>query len=126
MLDLQLRELPDTTDDAFRPYDRYGTPVAGMYWLPLSSETNGNFECFLLRMDAGARSRPHEHIGHEEFLVLEGSLLDCDGREYQAGEYVHFKPGSKHSAIAPRGCKLLVILRGGNNRALSETEISQA
>lgn len=127
MLDPALRDLPDTSDDAFKPYDRYGSPVEGMYWIPLSGEPGGGeFESFLLHMEPGARSKPHEHTGHEEFLVLEGSLLDCDEREYHAGEYVHFKPGSKHSSTAPRGCKLLVILRQGNNRALNEAELANA
>ena len=75
----------------------------------------------MLRMDPGAVSKPHEHMGHEEFLILEGSLIDNDGTEYQSGDFVSLLPGSKHSSHTPGGCLLLVILRG-NNRALDENE----
>jgi anti-sigma factor ChrR (cupin superfamily) len=123
MLDTNLRQIIDTASGCFKPYDRYGDPVAGMSWIPLSGElANGVFECFLLRMDAGARSKPHEHTGHEEFLVLEGQLIDCDGQCFNSGDYVHFLPGSKHSSHTPEGCTLLVMLRG-NNRSLRADEL---
>jgi anti-sigma factor ChrR (cupin superfamily) len=123
MLDINLRQIIDTANGRFKPYDRYGEPVAGMSWIPLSGELmNGVFECFLLRMDAGARSKPHEHTGHEEFLVLEGQLIDCDGQCFASGDFVRFLPGSKHSSHTPEGCTLLVILRG-NNRSLRADEL---
>jgi anti-sigma factor ChrR (cupin superfamily) len=123
MLDASLRQIASTASDRFKPYDRYGEPLAGMSWIPLSGEPrNGVFESFLLRMDAGARSRPHEHTGHEEFLVLDGELVDCDGQRFGTGDYVRFHPGSKHSSHSPSGCTLLVILRG-NNRPLRPDEL---
>ena len=123
MLDTSLRQIISTSSDQFKPYDRYGDPVAGMSWIPLSGElSNGSFECFLLRMEAGAKSNPHEHTGHEEFLVLDGELIDCDGQSFTSGDYVHFQPGSKHSSTSPEGCTMLVMLRG-NNRALRAEEL---
>ncbi len=123
MLDISLRDIASTASDQYQPYNRYGEPVPGMWWIPLSGELlNGEFECFLLRMDAGARSNPHEHTGHEEFLMLDGELIDCDGQKFRSGDYVHFQPGSKHSSHTPDGCTLLVILRG-NNRALQSDEL---
>ncbi len=124
MADKNLRQVVSTGGDAFRPYDRYGEPIAGMFWVPLSGERgNGEFESFLLRMEPGSRSRPHEHTGIEEFLVVEGELIDLDGTRFRAGDFVHFEPGSKHSSHTPGGCTLLVMLRG-NNRALDEDEIA--
>jgi anti-sigma factor ChrR (cupin superfamily) len=126
MLDTSLRQVIATHEENFKPYDRYGEPVAGMSWLPLSGDRlNDQFECFLLRMTAGARSRPHEHTGFEEFLVMEGELVDCDGSSYRAGDFVRFSPGSKHSSHTPGGCTLLVMLRG-RNRALGEDELESA
>ena len=123
MLDTSLRQIISTSSDQFKPYDRYGDPVAGMSWIPLSGELlNGSFECFLLRMEAGAKSNSHEHTGHEEFLVLDGELVDCDGHSFTSGDYVHFQPGSKHSSTSPEGCTMLVMLRG-NNRALRAEEL---
>ena len=122
LLETSLREIIKTGDENFLPYDRYGSPLAGMSWLPLSGEPlNDRFECFLLRMEAGARSKPHEHTGFEEFLVMDGELIDCDGSSYRTGDFVRFSPGSMHSSHTPEGCTLLVMLRG-RNRALSDDE----
>ncbi len=123
MLDSKLREVIRATSEAFKPYDRYGDPIAGMSWIPLSGALqNGEFECFLLRMDPGSQSKPHEHCGFEEFMVIDGELVDCDGTVYRGGDFVSFKPGSKHSSTTPEGCTLLVMLRG-NNRALEADEL---
>ena len=124
MLDPALRQITATTPDRFRPYDRYGEPIAGLSWIPLSGEPhNDEFECFLLRMDAGARSTPHEHTGIEEFLVLDGELVDADGTRYRGGDFVHFLPGSKHCSHTPGGCTLLVMLRG-KDRLLQAHELA--
>jgi anti-sigma factor ChrR (cupin superfamily) len=126
MLNTKLRHIVSTSSDQFKPYDRYGDPVAGMSWVPLSGELlNGVFECFLLRMEAGSQSKPHEHTGHEEFLMLDGELIDCDGQSFHRGDYVHFESGSKHSSHTPGGCTMLVVLRG-NNRPLEADELSAA
>ena len=123
MLDTRLREIISTDTDAFKPYNRYGEPIPGMSWITLSGElSNGEFECFMLRMEAGARSRPHEHLGFEEFLIMEGELVDCDGTIYRSGDFVRLMPGSKHSSQTPNGCVLLVMLRG-NNRPLTDDEV---
>ena len=125
MLDAALRQVISTGFDEFQPYNRYGDNVPGMWWKPLSgSLRNGEFECFLLKMAAGAESKPHQHTGYEEFLMLDGELIDCDGTSYQSGDFVRLLPGSKHSSHTPNGCTLLVMLRG-NNRALTEAELSE-
>lgn len=123
MLEQNLRQIISTQAEEFKPYDRYGEPIGGMSWVALSGGLlNGEFECFMLRMDAGARSKPHEHTGFEEFLVMQGELIDCDGKAYRTGDFVRLLPGSKHSSHTPNGCTMLVILRG-NNRALTEDEL---
>ena len=123
MLDSKLRQIIATKKEKFQPYTRYGDPIAGMSWIPLSGELhNSEFECFLLRMEPGSSSRPHEHTGHEEFMIIDGELVDCDGTRFRCGDYVRFLPGSKHSSHTPDGCTLLVMLRG-KNRALDEAEL---
>jgi anti-sigma factor ChrR (cupin superfamily) len=123
MLDPKLRQIISTSADAFKPYNRYGKPIDGMSWIALAGEMlNGEFECFMLRMDAGTESKPHQHMGFEEFLVIDGELIDCDGTAYQTGDFVRLLPGSKHSSRTPDGCTLLVMLRG-NNRLLTEDEL---
>jgi len=120
-LDPRLRRVAETRKAAFRPYARYGAPVPGLEWLPLGGahdsdrgDHGDHYECFLLRFAPGAASHPHEHTGYEEFMVLEGELIDADGTVFRAGDFVHFEPGSRHWSHAPAGCLLLVILRGRN------------
>ncbi len=121
-LDTNLRTQHSTNQADFIPYNRYGTAIAGMSWLPLSGELlNGVYECFMLRMEPNTSTKAHEHMGHEEFLVLEGHLIDLDGAEYKTGDFVHFLPGSKHSSHSVDGCLLMVVLRG-SNRPLSINE----
>lgn len=120
--DTNLRTQHSTNQADFIPYNRYGTAIAGMSWLPLSGELlNDVYECFMLRMEPGTSTKAHEHMGHEEFLVLEGHLIDLDGAEYKTGDFVHFLPGSKHSSHSVDGCLLMVVLRG-SNRPLSINE----
>ncbi len=70
-----------------------------MRWIPLSGEPgNGEFECFMQRMESGAVSKPHEHMGYEGFLVHDGVLVDSDGTDYNSGDFVRLLPGSKHSS----------------------------
>lgn len=106
---------------AFRPFDRYGAPVPGMTWLPLSYDRARGAGTFLLRMEPGARSVPHEHVHGEEFLMLEGELVDDDGTVFRAGDYVAFAPGTRHASTTPEGCLIAVFMRGPN-RALDAAE----
>ena len=100
--------------EAFRPFDRYGAPIRGMRWLPLSFAPERGGGTYLLRIDPGVRSLPHEHTGGEEFLMLEGTLVDHDGTVFRAGDFVAFAPGSRHFSVSPEGCLIAVFMRGLN------------
>ncbi|MEX2648069.1 MAG: cupin domain-containing protein [Alphaproteobacteria bacterium] len=106
---------------AFRPFDRYGAPVPGMSWLPLSYDRERGEGTFLLRMEPGARSVPHEHSHGEQFLMLEGELVDNDGTVFRAGDFVAFAPGTRHFSMTPEGCLIAVFMRGPN-RALDAAQ----
>ncbi len=100
--------------EGFRPYDRYGAVVEGLSWMPLRYDAGAGTGSFLLRFAPGSASVPHEHGGVEEFVILDGFLIDADGRRLTAGEVVSFAPGSQHHSRAPEGCTLAVFLRGRN------------
>ncbi|HEX6103137.1 MAG TPA: cupin domain-containing protein [Alphaproteobacteria bacterium] len=108
------RIVTDGRDEGFRPYDRFGPVIAGMSWKPLRYVAAEGTGSFLLRFDPGAASSPHEHGGVEEFVVLDGYLIDADGRRLERGEVVSFAPGSRHHSLAPEGCTIAVFLRGRN------------
>ena len=111
-----------TATAEMRPYDRYGKAIAGMSWMPIRYDAQSQRGSFLLRMAPGAKSLPHEHTGGEEFMVLEGELIDDDGAHFKTGDYVSFAPGSRHSSTAPNGCLIAVIL-GGPNRLIDGDDV---
>jgi quercetin dioxygenase-like cupin family protein len=98
------------------PDDRYGAPTPGFTWAPLDFDKKAGEGLFLLRFAPGARSVPHEHTHGESFLVLEGELVDSDGKVFRAGDFVRYEPGSEHWSVAPNGCLIAVFLRGYNRR----------
>ena len=56
-----------------------------MSWLPLSYDEQTGQGTYLMRMEPGAVTIAHDHAGMEEFLVLEGDLVDSDGTMFGAG-----------------------------------------
>lgn len=116
IVDPSLRTITETAPSAYKPYDRYGAPIEGLSWIPLSIGNDDDLDVFLLRMEPGSHSRAHEHTQPEQFLVLAGSLIDCDDKVIPAGSYARFEAGSKHHSRTEEGCVLLVILRGRNRR----------
>lgn len=60
------------------------------------------------RMPAGMRTRTHRHNGPEQFLILEGELVESDGTVLKAGDLVYYGDGSVHDSFTPNGCLLAV------------------
>lgn len=117
LLDASLRRIVPTDKSLFRPFDLYGVTYPGLSWIPLSEESEqGKGGCYMLRFDPGAQSNPHEHSDVEEFIVLEGELVDCDGQLFKAGDFVSYRAGSKHYSSSPNGCVIFVILRTPNRQ----------
>lgn len=112
-LDAQRRIVSIKTAELL-PDDRYGAPKPGFTWLPLDFDKQAGEGLFLLRFAPGARSALHEHAHGESFLVLEGELVDSDGKVFRPGDFVRYAPGSEHWSAAPQGCLIAVFLRGYN------------
>ena len=109
------RKITNTYDLEFIPFDNYGVTVPGMSWHKISySKENGGQGTYVLKMEPGAKSLPHVHTGFEEFLMLDGELIDPDGRIFKKNDFVSFEPGSKHSSHTIKGCLVLVFMRGIN------------
>ena len=98
----------------FEPFDNYGQPIKGMSWHKISYEKEKGQGSYILKMDPGAKSIPHEHISYEEFYMLDGELTDADGKVFKKGDFISFEPGSKHSSITEKGCLILVFMRSRN------------
>ena len=98
----------------FEPFDNYGKPIEGMSWHKISYEKEKGQGSYILKMDPGAKSIPHEHVSYEEFYMLDGELIDADGKVFKKGDFISFEPGSKHSSFTEKGCLILVFMRSRN------------
>jgi len=65
------------------------------------------------RMEGGMRLPHHRHTDRELTLVLEGELLDGEGRSYGPGASIDMPPGSAHSLSVPDGKQAVVALLHG-------------
>ena len=109
------RKITNLYNVEFIPFDNYGVVIPGMSWHKISyNKKNGGQGTYILKMEPGAKSLPHEHNGFEEFLMLEGELTDTDGKIFKKGDFVTFEPGSTHSSHSKDGCLILVFMRGIN------------
>ena len=109
------RKITNPHDVKFVPFDNYGAVVPGMSWHKISyNKENGGQGTYVLKMEPGAKSLPHKHIGFEEFLMLDGELIDPDGKIFKKGDFISFEPGSRHSSHTINGCLVLVFMRGIN------------
>ena len=109
------RKITDLYNLKFEPFDNYGAALPGMSWCKISYDKKaGGYGTYVLKMDPSTKSLPHTHTGHEEFLMLEGELIDADGKVFKKGDFVSFEPGSTHSSYTKNGCLVLVFMRGIN------------
>ena len=108
------RKITNSLNVKFEPFDNYGIPIAGMSWHKISYNEKTGQGSYILKMEPGAKSLPHKHINYEEFLILDGELIDPDDKIFKKGDFITFEPGSSHSSYTKTGCLLLVFQRARN------------
>lgn len=107
----------------FEPMMLDGEPLEGSWWHNISYDDATGQGSYLMIMAPGAKSNPHRHNGPEEFYMVEGDLVDCDGTTYRAGDFISLSGGSAHDSHSPSGCKIVVTHRGVvDNISKSELE----
>lgn len=93
---------------AFAPWiDSDGTD-SGTATLQLDDTQPQGVGFHVYRMAPGSRSEPHEHSADEQFLVLEGELIEHDGTVYRPGDLVWLRAGTRHWSRTETGCLLAV------------------
>ncbi|MFQ5985334.1 MAG: cupin domain-containing protein, partial [Alphaproteobacteria bacterium] len=100
----------------FEPYDLEGPLQPELSWLPLSYDRATGVGCYLMRFEPGAVTIAHDHEGVEDFLILEGELTDSDGAVFRAGDFVSYRPGTRHHSWSKTGC-LIVVFEWGKPEA---------
>lgn len=96
-------------ETGFLPYDLDGPLQPEMSWLPISFDRGSWQGCYLMRMQPGAVTVEHSHPGMEEFLILEGELIDSDGALFKAGDFVSYEAGTRHNSRTETGCLIAVF-----------------
>jgi len=108
------KKITDPFKVKFEPFDNYGSPIPGMSWYKITYNKKNGQGTYILKMDPGSKSQAHEHTNYEEFLILDGELIDSDNQVFEKGDFVTFEPGSSHSSHTKIGCLILVFQRDRN------------
>lgn len=101
------RRIIRTRSMPFEPYDLEGELQPDMAFLPLSYDRERDIGTYMIRMDPGAKTIRHTHARTEEFLILEGELIEDDGTVLGPGDYVSFRAGTRHNSRTEKGCLLI-------------------
>ncbi|HUS54224.1 MAG TPA: cupin domain-containing protein [Thermohalobaculum sp.] len=101
----------------FVPWDPEGISERGTSILQLNPAQPRGVGFYIYKMEPGAHSAPHVHGGAEEFVVIDGEIIDNDGTVYRSGDVVWLAPGTEHTSHAPNGALIAVYAEAG------ETEV---
>jgi len=107
------RKVVNFKEANFETYSLQGKPQADLSWHNISWSDEDNSGFFLIKFEPGGVSIPHEHLGYEEFVILEGELSDHDGWIYRTGDCVSLSKGSRHFSTSKTGAIVAVFVRGG-------------
>jgi mannose-6-phosphate isomerase-like protein (cupin superfamily) len=96
---------------AYKPFIADRREIEGQTYLQLDETFPDGAGFHIYRMAAGSSSQPHEHTCHEQFLVVEGEVIDHDGYVYRPGDFVLLRKGTQHSSHTLTGATLAVFIR---------------
>ncbi|MBM3583331.1 MAG: cupin domain-containing protein [Alphaproteobacteria bacterium] len=88
-------------------YDLEGPVQPEIGLLNLSYDRARGEGVYFMRMSPGAVTIEHTHAGFEDFLILEGEVIESDGTVLRAGDVVSYAPGTRHNTRTETGCVLI-------------------
>ncbi len=106
------RKIANIHDADYRPFVYPDGLAFGDEVLQLDSDMPLGEGFHVYRMPPGMTTRRHIHNGHEQFLILEGELIEDDGRVLKPGDMVFYRNGTEHHSYTPNGCLLAVHISG--------------
>jgi anti-sigma factor ChrR (cupin superfamily) len=104
----QDRKIANIHNAEFMPWDSEGITEHGTSILQLNTGQPKGVGFYIYKMEPGASSTPHRHGGAEEFLMIDGELVDNDGTVYRSGDVVWLAAGTEHTSHSPGGCLIAV------------------
>lgn len=100
--------LPVTIDTAGQQWE--ASPAAKVWRKKLErQQAESGRATSVVRYEAGASFKTHQHPDGEEILVLRGTFSDESG-DYGPGSYLRNPAGTEHAPWSEPGCELLVKL----------------
>ncbi|MGH6946783.1 MAG: cupin domain-containing protein [Kiloniellales bacterium] len=118
------RRIVNIHSSSYRVYDMEGPVQRDMSYLPLTYDAQGHrMGFYAIRMEPGAVTIPHTHQYNEDYLILEGDLVEPDGRVLGPGDFVHYDPGTRHNSRSETGC-LLIGCDWGNPADVEKSQTS--
>ena len=110
------RVVTNIREATFRPYDMEGPVQEDMSYLPLTYDKEGDGRgVYAIRMEPGAETIAHTHRFNEDYLIIDGDLVEPDGRVLGPGDFVHYEPGTHHNSRTETGCLLIGCDWGGTS-----------
>ena len=103
------RKITNIYDADFNTYDLDGPIQEDIHLLNLGYDREKGQGWYVLRMEPGSQTIQHEHKFWEEFLILEGELIENDGTTLKTGDFVTYPPGTQHNSRTETGCLLIGI-----------------
>jgi quercetin dioxygenase-like cupin family protein len=101
------RRVINTRNSEYDVYDFGGPKLDNISQLDLSYDRKTGHGAYMIRMEAGAETTAHRHNVREEYLILEGDLVEPGGLILGPGDYIIYEPGSEHSSRTVNGCLLV-------------------
>ena len=105
------RRVVNLYETEFGPYDLEGELQDDIKLLNISYDRKRATGWYVMRMAPGSASIPHEHAKLEEYLILEGELIESDGTVLKKGDFVSYRPGTFHNSRTETGCLLIGLDR---------------
>jgi len=101
------RRVIDTRKSKYEVYDFGGPKLDNIGQLDLTYDHKTGHGAYMIRMDPGAETTAHRHSVREEYLIIEGDLVEPGGLTLGPGDYIIYEPGSEHSSRTVNGCLLV-------------------
>ncbi len=101
------RRVINTNTAQYYTYDFAGPALDGVYQLDLSYDQETGHGAYMIRMEPGTITTRHVHTLREEYLILEGDIIESDGTVLGPGDYIIYEPGSEHNSRTENGALLI-------------------
>jgi len=101
------RQIVNTNTAKYSVYDFGGPALEGIHQLDLSYDQKSGHGAYMIKMEPGTITTKHVHTVREEYLIMEGDMVESDGTVLGPGDYVIYEPGTEHNSRTINGCTII-------------------